>query len=166
MAWYSQGTQVVDFVEHPDGTVEFKEAGFFIPTQANEWVSAVFKVKPNADGTYTYWGATGDFNLGTAGRSAIDIYKVTLPAPPRPFGQDSDEECPPNNDEDADGLIDSRELLLFTLLGNPDSDLDGIKDGNDDANGNGQSDEDEDDNDGCPDRDSDGDGVDDEDEDD
>jgi hypothetical protein len=168
MGWYSQGTQVVDFIEHPDGTVEFKEAGFFIPLlpNANEWVSAVFKVKQNADGTYTYWGATGDFNLGTAGRSAIDIYKVTLPAPPRPFGQDPDEGCPPTNDEDADGLIDSRELLLFTLLGTPDSDLDGIKDGNDDANGNGHADEDEDDDDGCPDRDSDRDGVDDEDEDD
>jgi hypothetical protein len=84
MGWYSQGTQVVDFVEHPDGTVEFREAGFFIPTQANEWVSAVFKVQPNSDGTYTYWGATGDFNLGTAGRNAIDVYKVTLPAPPEP----------------------------------------------------------------------------------
>jgi hypothetical protein len=168
MGWYSQGTQVVDFIEHRDGTVEFKEAGFFIPIlpNANEWVSAVFKVKQNANGTYTYWGATGDFNLGTAGRSAIDIYKVTLPAPPKPFGQDPEEGCPAQNDEDGDGLIDSRELALFTLLGVADSDFDGIKDGNDDANGNGRHDEDEDDDDGCPDRDSDRDGTDDEDEDD
>jgi hypothetical protein len=166
MGWYSQGTQVVDFIENPDGTVEFKEAGFFIPTQANEWVSAIFKVRQNANGTYTYWGATGDFNFATAGRNAIDIYKVTLPAPPKPFGQDPSEGCPSTNDEDGDGLIDSRELLLFTLLGVPDSDFDGIKDGNDDANGNGRDDEDEDDDDGCPDRDSDRDGVDDEDEDD
>ena len=166
MGWYSQGTQVVDLIEYPDGTVEFREAGFFIPTQANEWVSAIFKVKQNADGTYTYWGATGDFNFGTAGRNAIDIYRVTLPAPPKPFGQDPEEGCPAQNDEDGDGLIDSRELLLFTLLGVADSDFDGIKDGNDDANGNGRSDEDEDDDDGCPDRDSDRDGVDDEDEDD
>jgi hypothetical protein len=166
MGWYSQGTQVVDFVEHPNGTVEFKEVGHFIPTHANSWVSAIFKVKQNADGTYTYWGATGDFNLGLAGRSSIDIYKVTLPAPPRPFGQGPDEGCPAQNDEDGDGLIDSRELLLFTLLGVADSDFDGIKDGNDDANGNGRDDEDEDDDDGCPDRDSDRDGVDDEDEDD
>jgi len=85
MAWYSQGTQVVDFVERADGTIEFREAGFFIPTNANQWVSAVFKVRENADGTYTYWGATGDFNLGTAGRNAVDVYEVTLPAPPRPF---------------------------------------------------------------------------------
>ena len=83
MGWYSQGTQVVDFVEHRDGTFEFREAGWFIPENANTWVSHVFKVDENPDGTFTYWGATGDFNFGTTGRSAIDVYKVTLPAPPR-----------------------------------------------------------------------------------
>jgi hypothetical protein len=87
MGWYTQGTHVVDFVEHPDGTVSFKEAGWFIPENANTWTSAVFKLQENPDGTFTYWGATGDFNLGAAGRSAVDIWKVTLPAPPRPFGQ-------------------------------------------------------------------------------
>ena len=40
MGWYSQGTQVIDFVENPDGTVRFAEAGYFIPENANEWVSA------------------------------------------------------------------------------------------------------------------------------
>ena len=84
MGWYSQGTQVVDFVEHPNGTVEFKEAGWFLPANANTWVSHVFKAQKNPDGTWTYWGATGDFNLGLAGRSAIDVWKATLPAPPKP----------------------------------------------------------------------------------
>jgi hypothetical protein len=165
MAWYSQGTQVIDFVEHPNGRVSFIQRGHFIPgSAANEWVSAVFKVKQNANGTYTYWGAAGDFGV----RNAIEIYKVTLPAPPRPFGQGGDDgdACPSNDDLDADGLIDVRESLLGTLLGNRDSDLDGVADGNDDANGNGEDDEDEDDHDDCPDRDSDGDGEDDEDEDD
>jgi hypothetical protein len=83
MGWYSQGTQVVDFVENSNGTVEPREAGFFIPANANEWVSHVFKVQRNANGTYTYWGAAADFALG-AGRNAVEIYKVTLPAPPRP----------------------------------------------------------------------------------
>jgi hypothetical protein len=169
MGWYTQGTQVVDFVERRDGTVEFKEAGFFIPTNANTWTSAVFKMKKNENGTFTYWGATGDFVIAK-GRNAVDIYKVTLPAPPRPFGQGGDDgddgDCPSNDDLDADGLIDARENLLGTLLGNRDSDLDGTVDGNDDANGNGEDDEDEDDDDDCPDRDSDGDGEDDEDEDD
>ena len=84
MGWYSQGTQVVDFVENADGTVTLKEAGWFIPEKANTWTSHVFKTRENADGTFTYWGATGDFLLGTTGRSAIDVYEVTLPAPPRP----------------------------------------------------------------------------------
>ena len=86
MAWYSQGTQVVDFTENPDGTIDFKEAGYFIPANANTWSSAIFKAQRNADGTFTYWGATGDFNIGAAGRNAIDVYKVTLPAPPDPQG--------------------------------------------------------------------------------
>ncbi len=83
MGWYSQGTQVVDFVEHPNNRIEFREAAWFLPTHANTWVSAVFKYAENPDGTFTYWGATGDFNLGV-GRSAIDVWKVTLPAPPLP----------------------------------------------------------------------------------
>ncbi len=86
MGWYSQGTQVVDFVEHPDGTVEFTSAGWFIPENANTWTSAIFKTRANADGTFTYWGATGDFFIGANGRSAIDVYEVTLPAPPLPAG--------------------------------------------------------------------------------
>ena len=68
MAWYSQGTQVVDFVENRDGTIDFKQAGWFTPEGANEWVSAVFKAQRNADGSYTYWGATGDFALSGTGR--------------------------------------------------------------------------------------------------
>ena len=84
MAWYSQGTQVVDFVENEDGTIDFKTAGYFIPENANEWVSHVFKVQQNEDGSFTYWGAATDFSGGDAGRNAIDIYKVTLPAPPKP----------------------------------------------------------------------------------
>ena len=86
MGWYSQGTQVIDFVERKNGTIVPREAGFFLPTNANTWVSQIFKFQGNPDGTFTYWGATGDFNLAENGRSAIDVYKVTLPAPPRPLG--------------------------------------------------------------------------------
>jgi Ca2+-binding RTX toxin-like protein len=86
MAWYSQGTHAIDFVENPDGSVRFKEAGWFIPENANEWVSAIFKTEQNRDGSTTYWGATGDFSLGEAGRNAIDVYKVTLPPAPKPLG--------------------------------------------------------------------------------
>jgi Ca2+-binding RTX toxin-like protein len=82
MGWYSQGTHVIDFVEQADGTLRFEEAGFFIPEQANEWVSHVFSRQVNPDSTVTYHGAAADFNLGVAGRNAIDVYKVTLPPAP------------------------------------------------------------------------------------
>src|SRR5215217_4479440 len=98
MAWYSQGTQVVDFTENANGTIDFKPAGWFIPEGSNQWVSAVFKAERNADGSYTYYGATGDFALSGTGRNAIDIYKVTLPAPaqedkPSPLAAGGREAC-------------------------------------------------------------------------
>ena len=83
MGWYSQGTRVVDFEERADGTIQLKEVAWFIPQNANEWASAIFKVDRNPDGSFTYWGAAADFNLGM-GRSAIDVYKVTLQPPPAP----------------------------------------------------------------------------------
>ena len=86
MGWYSQGTHVIDFEEKADGTIDMKEVAWFIPTYANSWVSAIFKVDRNADGSFTYWGATGEFNIGE-GRNAIDVYKVTLPPPPAPLGR-------------------------------------------------------------------------------
>jgi hypothetical protein len=87
MGWYSQGTRVIDFTEHADGTISFEEAAWFIPSNADEWVSAVFKVAANRDGTFTYWGTAGDFNFGNAGRNAIDVWRVTLPPPPAPRGR-------------------------------------------------------------------------------
>jgi hypothetical protein len=84
MGWYTQGTQVVDFTENADGTLDFKRAGYFVPANANQWVSAVFRVEDNGDGTFTYYGATGDGIVGDAGRNGMDVYRVTLPAPPAP----------------------------------------------------------------------------------
>jgi putative cell wall-binding protein len=87
MGWYSQGTQVVDYVENPDGTIDFFDTGYFIPEGADQWVSHIFDVTENEDGTFTYTGATGDFRLTEGGRNAIDVYRVTLPAP-RQLAQD------------------------------------------------------------------------------
>jgi hypothetical protein len=103
---------------------------------------------------------------GTAGTANFWIDNDGLTSQPPGLCQPRDDEECLDDDEDNDGLTDERELLLFTLLANPDSDMDGIKDGNDDSNGNGEDDEDEDDDDDpCP-NDSDHDGEDDEDEDD
>ena len=92
MGWYTQGTQVVDFTERRDGSLKLRRSGYFIPESANTWTSHVFRKRRHRDGSYTYWGATGDFNLGTAGRNAIDVYRVRLPAPPKPARLD-DSSC-------------------------------------------------------------------------
>jgi hypothetical protein len=86
MGWYAQGTQVVDFEERADGTIDFKEAGYYIPANASQWVSHVFKIDRNSNGSFTYYGAASDFAVGDGGRNTVDVYKVTLPAPPAPRG--------------------------------------------------------------------------------
>jgi hypothetical protein len=93
MGWYSQGTRVVDYVEHEDGTFSWHEVAYFTPENADQWVSAIFHSEDNGDGTFTYYGATGDFMLAGYGRNAIDVYKVTLPAPAQQF-VDSGQEPP------------------------------------------------------------------------
>ena len=84
MGWYAQGTQVIDYVENSDGTITFKEAGYFIPGNANHWVSAIYRVDKNGDGSFTYYGMTGDFYVGDGGRGSVDFFKVKLPPPPAP----------------------------------------------------------------------------------
>jgi hypothetical protein len=82
---------------------------------------------------------------------------INIPPLPCPLGDD---------DLDDDGLDDVLEDSFGWLVGDPDSDDNGVRDGNEDSDDDGEDDEDEDDaTDRCPD-DSDGDGVDDEDEDD
>jgi hypothetical protein len=69
-------------------------------------------------------------------------------------------------DLDRDGLVDELEDIFGWLVDDPDSDRNGVRDGNEDSDGDGEDDEDEDDRtDGCA-EDSDSDGEDDEDEDD
>lgn len=101
--------------------------------------------------------------LGSAtGSDDVEMFvsrEVIIAPPPPPV-------CPPDVDDDNDGLNNSNESVVGTLVGIADSDGDGVVDGNDDANGNGKDDEDEDDDDQCPDPDRDRDGIDDEDEDD
>jgi hypothetical protein len=123
-----------------------------------------------------YRAEFADGSADETGRSALNFLSFHAPGALRLFDEEFFPDptvscgaaCPDDGDEDNDGLTNSNESLFSTLLGNADSDFDGIADGNDDANGNGEDDEDEDDDedDGCPDEDSDDDGEDDEDEDD
>src|SRR3712207_8977493 len=36
MGWYSQGTQVIDFVEEDNGQIRFQNAGWFIPENSKD----------------------------------------------------------------------------------------------------------------------------------
>ena len=74
----------MDYVENADGTISFKEAAYFIPANANHWVLAIYRVDRNNDGSFTYYGTSGDFYVGDGGRGTVDFFKVTLPPPPAP----------------------------------------------------------------------------------
>jgi hypothetical protein len=84
--------------------------------------------------------------------------KIWTPLTPPP--------CPGDEDVDGDGLDDSSEGFFHTVVGSPDSDLDGVADGNEDSDQDGDADEDEDDHQDPCQNDSDHDGQADEDEDD
>ena len=99
MGWYSQGTQVFDYKENADGTLDWTHVGYMTPLLANEWVSAVFKQETNDDGSITYYGVAGDFALGDSpGRNSIDVWKATLPAVGAAVDDDDDD-----RDPDGDG---------------------------------------------------------------
>ncbi len=78
MAWYSQGTRVVDYVENPDGTIDFIEVAYFIPENTDQWASEVFDFEENEDGSFTYYGLSAET---LEGRGTIDIFSATLPRP-------------------------------------------------------------------------------------
>lgn len=78
MGWYTQGTQVIDYRENADGTFEFAHVGYFIPEQANQWVSHVFSCEIEDDGRISYSGVIADFFVAN-GRNAVEVYTATLP---------------------------------------------------------------------------------------
>ena len=98
MAWYTQGTQVIDYKEHDDGTFEFAHVGYFIPEQANQWVSHVFASEPADDGRISYYGVAADFSV-VNGRNEVLVYKATMPEVGAVFGTDEDRD-PDDNDPD------------------------------------------------------------------
>ena len=78
IAWYTQGTKIVDWFIDGQGKWSFRETASVVPQgpAANTWTSEVFKIKRNGDGTVTYWFLTNDITRG------IDILKWTGPANP------------------------------------------------------------------------------------
>jgi len=78
IAWYSQGTKIVDWFVDSQGRWTFREIASVIPQNptANTWASQVFKTVKNKDGTVTYYFMATDINRG------IDIFSWTGPRNP------------------------------------------------------------------------------------
>lgn len=88
IAWYSQGTKIVDWYVDDQGRWTFREIASVIPENpsAQTWTSEVFKKVKNDDGTVTYYFMSSDIARG------IDIFSWTGPAnplgTPPPTGQE------------------------------------------------------------------------------
>jgi len=78
IAWYTQGTKIVDWFVDDKGKWTFREIASVVPQNpaATTWASQVFKIEKNDDGTVTYWFMATDITRG------IDILKWTGPANP------------------------------------------------------------------------------------
>jgi hypothetical protein len=78
IAWYTQGTKIVDWYKDSQGRWTFNEIASVIPQNptANTWASQVFKTKKNDDGTVTYYFMASDITRG------IDIFSWTGPRNP------------------------------------------------------------------------------------
>jgi hypothetical protein len=78
IAWYTQGTKIVDWFTDAADKWTFRETASAVPQNptANTWASEVFKKKLNDDGTVSYWFIATDITRG------IDIMKWTGPANP------------------------------------------------------------------------------------
>jgi hypothetical protein len=78
IAWYTQGTKIVDWYTDSQGRWTFNEIASVIPQNptANTWASQVFKTKKNDDGTVTYYFMSSDITRG------IDIFSWTGPRNP------------------------------------------------------------------------------------
>lgn len=78
IAWYTQGTKIVDYFIDSQGRWSFRETASVVPQgpAANTWASEVFKIERNDDGTVSYWFLATDITRG------IDIFKWTGPANP------------------------------------------------------------------------------------
>jgi hypothetical protein len=104
IAWYSQGTKIVDYFIDDQGRWTFREIASVVPQgpNANTWVSQVFKVTTNDDGTKTYFFMASDITRG------IDIFSWT--GPPNPTG------TPPPEPAEVSAQRDSSPAALLPLI--------------------------------------------------
>ncbi|HWC15050.1 MAG TPA: hypothetical protein VG929_10730 [Actinomycetota bacterium] len=78
IAWYTQGTKIVDWFVNPQSQWSFRETASVVPQgpPATTWTSLVFKKLRNDDGTVTYYFIASDIARG------IDVFSWTGPANP------------------------------------------------------------------------------------
>lgn len=78
IAWYSQGTKIVDWFKDAQDRWTFREIASVVPQNpsAETWTSQVFKTVRNDDGTVTYYFMSSDITRG------IDIFSWTGPRNP------------------------------------------------------------------------------------
>ena len=78
VAYYSQGTKIIDFAIDDAGKWTFRETASIVFPGAQTWTSQPFKITKNSDGTKTYYFMSSDIGRG------IDIF--TWRAEPNPIG--------------------------------------------------------------------------------
>jgi hypothetical protein len=78
IAWYTQGTKIVDWYTDSQGRWTFRETASVVPQNpaANTWASQVFKTVKHDDGSVTYYFMASDITRG------IDIFSWTGPRNP------------------------------------------------------------------------------------
>ena len=107
IAWYTQGTKLVDWFTDANDKWTFRETSSVIPQNptANTWASEVFKKKVNEDGTVSYWFVATDVTRG------IDVLKWTGPA--NPLGTPPPAASQQQRGEDRSGVLGAGALLLL-----------------------------------------------------
>ncbi|HEV3475260.1 MAG TPA: hypothetical protein VG602_07840 [Actinomycetota bacterium] len=106
VAYYSQGTKILDYFIDEQGRWTFRETASIIFPNANTWASDVFKIVDNGDGTRTYHFLATDIGRG------VDVFTWT--GPTNPMGTP-----PPADALSASGLEGNVGLLALGLGGMP-----------------------------------------------
>jgi hypothetical protein len=106
VAYYSQGTKIVDYWVEPDGEIQFRETASVIWPNANTWATEDFKIVDNPDGTRTYYFLSTDIQRG------IDVHSWT--GPTNPIGS-----APPPRESALSTEAANAGLLGLAVLGLP-----------------------------------------------
>lgn len=107
IAWYTQGTKIVDWFTDSQDRWTFRETASVIPQNpsANTWASEVFKKKRHDDGTVSYWFIATDITRG------IDIFKWR--GLENPLGTPPPAASQQRQSDDRSGALGAGALLLI-----------------------------------------------------